>query len=339
MKKVLQTLLVSFFGVFVALLMVEIVFRAAGLFSTPAKKWSDRPEYYFKDQAASTIQDYSYSEEKPGDVFRISVIGDSFSFAPYMQFTDTFAKKLEQMLNLNDTSMKAEVINHGVPAYSTSHEVAVAQKAAKMKSDLVILQITLNDPEIKGHRPSEIRPDQHDPFGELQFTGWQAKVVKHWRSLGYVLTRLHNQKTHNMYRDYFLDLFENKRSWNAFKKSFEDIQKVCADNNMRLVAVIFPLFGLPLDKNYPFYPIHEKLAQYLTDRSVQFVDISKAYDDIPLERLQVIPGVDRHPNEIAHRMAAEEIYQWLVSRSLIPEELTIRDTYSERMGIAGRGKL
>ncbi|MCX6115883.1 MAG: SGNH/GDSL hydrolase family protein, partial [Proteobacteria bacterium] len=69
------------------------------------------------------MQDYPHAVLKPANVFRIAAIGDSFTFAPYMQFTDTFPKKLAQMLSLNPGNRQVEVINYGVPAYSTSHEI------------------------------------------------------------------------------------------------------------------------------------------------------------------------------------------------------------------------
>jgi hypothetical protein len=65
---------------------------------------------------------------------------------------------------------------------------------------------------------------------------------------------------------------------------------------------------------------------------VPVLDLSAMYQGIPLERLQVIPGVDRHPNEIAHRMAAEKIYLWLESQEMIPEQHKIKDKFATRLG-------
>ena len=41
---------------------------------------------------------------------------------------------------------------------------------------------------------------------------------------------------------------------------------------------------------------------------------------IPDERLQIRPGVDGHPNEIAHRIAAESLYAWLEKEQLVLAE-------------------
>jgi hypothetical protein len=88
-----------------------------------------------------------------------------------------------------------------------------------------------------------------------------------------------------------------------------------------------------MDEHYPFYKIHTKVADLMKSLDVPLLDVSEIYKGIPLEHLQVIPGVDRHPNEIAHRMAAEKIYLWLEQQSLIPEEFVIKEKFATRLGI------
>ncbi len=101
-----------------------------------------------------------------------------------------------------------------------------------------------------------------------------------------------------------------------------------------LVAFIFPLFGLPLDDEYPFWGIHNKVSEAMKELSIPHEDLQSIYAGIPLERLQVIPDGDRHPNEIAHRMAAEEMYRWLAEHKYLPEQLLIKLRYKSRHGIA-----
>jgi hypothetical protein len=337
MKTVIQPILVSIFGIIVALVIIEIGFRMFYDFSPRRAQWSDRPDFYFRAEKSSTLQDYYYSPVKPSGTFRIGVAGDSYTFAPYMQFTDTFPKKLEQMLNLNDTPKKAEVINYGVPAYSTSHEVALVERAVNEQADLVLLQVTLNDAELKPYVPTGITADQKDEFGEIVFSPRTEILVSYWKSLGFVLTRLHNQRTHDNYKNYFISLFENKRGWATFTKSVESIQEICKSKNVELAAVIFPLFGVPLDEKYPFRELHEKIGKYFAEHGIKTLDLLKSYENLPIERIQVIPGGDRHGNELIHRIAAEKIYSWLESQNLIPTELKIKYKYSERLGITNKG--
>jgi lysophospholipase L1-like esterase len=332
--KILSIILPPLLGTLFALGIVEVVvrlFTSSGNSSGPG--WNDRPLFYFRSPTVTSMQDYPYRVPKPPQIFRVAAIGDSFTFAPYMQFTDTYVKKLEAMLNLNDGTRSAEVINYGVPAYSTSHEVPVVAKAITEGSDLILLQITLNDPEIKKHTPSGIRENMDDRFGALTMTGPLGTLAQYWKTLGYAMTRLHNTKTHRAYVDYFNDLFENPRTWNPFVESMRKLVATAKDSKKPLVAVVFPLFGIPMTDAYPFYGIHAKVRELMRSLDVPLLDLSQMYQGIPLERLQVIPGVDRHPNEIAHRMAAERIYLWLEEQTMIPANHTISEKFATRLGI------
>ncbi len=323
MKNFLLSALTSLVSAFFCLFLVEITLR---LIPPNTNTWSDRPVFYFRN--TPTMQGHKYEIPKPADIYRIAVIGDSFSFAPFMQYTDTFSAKLEQMLNLN--TGKAEVINYGVPAYSTSHEVGTTKRALSEGADFVLLQITLNDAELKAHRPTGIRENMDDPYAPYappkNFLG-KLKIYN------FVMQRLHNNKTHEAYKKYFLDLYLNPKSYSAFEASMTELVNSVKASQKPIVAVVFPLFGLAMDDKYPFYEIHKKVDDLLTKLNVPHLDLSDIYKGIPLERMQVIPGGDRHPNEIAHRMAAEKIYLWLEENKFLPENLLITEKFATRLGI------
>lgn len=330
----LASLFASTLGLVFSLGVVEIGVRLLVPIRTEkGPGWSDRPRFYFRSPQVPSMQDFPHDPNKPANTFRIATIGDSFTFAPFMQFTDTFPKKLEQMLNVTGATRKAEVINYGVPAYSTSHEIPVVKLALQEGADLIILQITLNDPEIKGHTPTGIRENMPDNFGQLNMTGTLAWVAAHWRTVGFVLTRLHNRQTHQAYTDYFNDLFTNPSTWGQFSRSMRTIVETIRQQDKPVVAIVFPLFGIPMDDKYPFYPLHAKVDEFMKSLGVPVLDVSRIYQGIPLDRLQVIPGVDRHPNEIAHRMAAEEIYLWLEDQRLIPDDFVIKEKFATRLGV------
>lgn len=336
-RSITATVVTSLFGTALALGLLEILVRVA----VPSKGaegpgWSDRPSFYFRSPGAPSMQGYPYNPQKPSGAFRVAVIGDSFTFAPYMQFTDAFPHKLEEMLKVSGASRQVEVINYGVPAYSTTHEVEVAKRAITEGADLIVVQITLNDPEVKHHKPSGITENMQDKFGALKLTGKLDWLARHWKTLGFVLTRLHNTKTHRAYIDYFNDLFENPRSWKPFAASMGEIVTLGRSAKIPVVAVVFPLFGIPMDDRYPFYPLHKKVADLMGSLNTPLLDVSDMYKGIPLDHLQVIPGVDRHPNEIAHRMAAEGIYLWLEGQKLIPPDLIITEKFATRLGVTGQ---
>lgn len=311
-------------GIGAAIGVVEGAFR---LLYQPPVVWNDRPAEYYIPEGATFLTDRDYPAVKAPGTFRIAVVGDSFSFGPYLQYDDTFAKRLERWLNLNRDERPVEVINYGVPRYSTSHEVAVTEKALAAGADLVLLQITLNDPEIKPYRPTSLIVDEETGQSRLE-----SGVYRHWRSLAWVRTRLENAESHRRYVRYFFRLFENRRTWENFRSPLGGIVGRCRKAGVPIVAVVFPLFGHPVNEEYPFRPIHEKVAGLLESLAVPHLDLTDAYRDMPLDRLQVIPIADRHPNEIGHRIAAEQILIWLRGLALLPEGVFPRFVVPNRIG-------
>jgi lysophospholipase L1-like esterase len=332
-QSLITLLLLPVVGIFIALLGAELVVRLFEFFPTKQPTWSDRPKFYFQHELATTLQDYHYPPKTPG-TFRIAVIGDSFSFAPFMQFTDAFPKVLERMLNLNDQAPLVEVVNYGVPAYSTSHEVDVARQAAKEGADLLVLQFTLNDPELKPIRPTGIT--EFTTWGPLVVKGWKKELFGYWHTLKLVAERLHNARTNREYIKHFLNLYTNPRTYSVFADSVRRINRIAHKNKIPLVGVVFPLYGTPLDESYPFFPCHEKIAELLKELNIPMRDLFSIYKGIPLDRLQVIPGEDRHPNEIGHRMAGEAIYDFLAESNFVPKESIIIKKSSQRHNIYPR---
>jgi len=334
-KNILGSLAVLAFSLLLCLIGVEIVFRT--LLSEARMRpvaWDDRPPFYYVPEGAPTLQDRAHAAVKPPQTFRIAVVGDSFAFGPYMQFDDTFSERLERMLNLNQTALKVEVINYGVPRYSTSHEVGTVERAIREQADLILLQITLNDPEIKPYRPTGLIGGVVDRFGGLEF---KEGVLSWWKTGAFVAKRIYNAQSKQRYIQYFADLWEGEKTKQNFLTSYSKIQKLAAAAKTPLAAVVFPLIGLPTDP-YSFTKIHEQIRQYSAERQIPELDLFDAYRGIPVDRLQTIVGKDFHPNEIGHRIAAERLYRFLAEQKLLPAEVLIKHEVPERIGIKLAGE-
>ncbi len=314
-------------GLIIALLMVELLFRAVTYLSKPVK-WTDRPVGYFMPDPSRSLQEKTVIGKKPG-VFRISVVGDSFTFGPNMQLADTFPKKMEGFLNLNSDGTPVEVLNRGHSGYSTVNEVEVVKKTLGESPDLILLEITLNDAE-----PHILSAKERRELFEAPYL--RSPFFRVWSSLGFLLGRLHNNKSRNAYIEYHSKFFFKEETLHAFKAAIHSMHEMCRNKNVPMAVVLFPLFDFPINERYPFQKVHSQIESVVKAEKLPFLDLRAAYQNIPHDRLQVIPGQDSHPNEIAHRIAAERLLAFLIQNKLIPQSNIPRMIYPQRRAHLGR---
>lgn len=277
--------------------------------------WRDRPTAWYLPESSVDNRDFFYPREKPKDVFRIAVVGDSFTYGGSLTFDDSFPKRLERMLNLNIVQKKVEVMNLGVPGYNTLQELYLATKAIKrFNVDMIILEITLNDAELEPFHTT------HAAFYERKKMLDNSKILKHWKSAAFIVNRIHMSMMNQEYKSYHKELFSNPKNWNMFENSLDGIVAICKSNHIGLFTFLFPLFSDPFDSKYPFLEEHKKIKQKFDALGMPFLDLLPEYQGIPPERLQAIPGEDDHPDEIAHRIAADAIYREITKRKMVPED-------------------
>ncbi len=97
-------------------------------------------EYDVSYQISSQgLRDREHSVHKPASVYRILMLGDSFTEGYGVELEQTVAKILERRLNSSVSNRKYEVINAGIAGYSTILEyLLLTKRLTKLDSDLVI---------------------------------------------------------------------------------------------------------------------------------------------------------------------------------------------------------
>ena len=145
-------------SVVAAVLLFEIVLRVVG-FSAPIWYRPDshvggvlRPgvEGWFKGEgrayvriSSAGLRDREHSIEKPEGVYRVAVLGDSFSEAMQVDVKDAFWSVLGDKLTqcAYRPGKKIEVINFGVSGFGTAQEYLMLESVVmRYRPDLVLLQ-------------------------------------------------------------------------------------------------------------------------------------------------------------------------------------------------------
>lgn len=159
-----------------AALLFEVVLRAVG-FSAPVwyrpdpeLGWAlragvegrfDREGHAYVRINSAGLRDREHALDKPANVYRVAVLGDSYAEAMQVERKDAFWARLEDELErcAFRPGKRIEVINFGVSGFGTAQEYAMLETAAmRYAPDLVLLQfmngndVTDNSSALNGER-------------------------------------------------------------------------------------------------------------------------------------------------------------------------------------------
>ncbi len=153
-------------GTIASLGLAELALRAAGVSSrlvyepNPNYGWGLAPNDSFAwntegrtleiETNSKGLRDYEHTYEKPADVTRVLVLGDSFIEALQVELDDSFAGALQSTLNGDSGGVglrrRVEVINAGVSGYGTDNALLFFEhEGYRYQPDLVLLGFYLGN--------------------------------------------------------------------------------------------------------------------------------------------------------------------------------------------------
>lgn len=177
--RLLRLLGLVFASIGIAFLLAEFILRAVG-FSHPTiyttdihtasalypggqGQWRFEGDAWVSINSAGMRDDREYSMNKAKGVYRVAVLGDSFSEALQVDVNKTFWRLIEGHLNACGFARgkRVEVLNFGVGGYSTAQELLTLQhRVAPYRLDFVLLaffsgnDVKDNSKELSGGAPS-----------------------------------------------------------------------------------------------------------------------------------------------------------------------------------------
>lgn len=280
-------------------------FNHAHASGNPHADWDRSPMYY----------DFTGSELAPpeeGSCIRLAVVGDSFAQGAGVQTDDRYAARLERALNTHPGMPHAEVECHALAGTSTYQQKPLLHAALQSHPSVVILGICLNDTE------DWTRPDQLTAWREEWLPakpgGMEAWLAGHSELFTWLRERSGAARMKKGHLHYFERLYQADYSgWKRFAATIPEFKSECSQAGARLVAMIFPLLSDRFDAGaYPFEAQHRSIRRLMAQADVPCLDLLDAFRGKDPMRMSAIPFIDPHPSEIAHRIAAEELLEFLI---------------------------
>jgi hypothetical protein len=245
---------------------------------------------------------------KPPGVKRLLSLGDSFAWGAGIEFDDTYGQRLERHLGPRRHETW-EVVQLALPGMNTVDEASqLYEEGLAYDPDLVVVGYVLNDSEdteaAEARRAREWAEEKREKR-EPRFLERSA-LFRLVGSRPYATVE--NRRRIAGYRSMYAT---SAPGWVAGRKALKLMGSLCTEKGIPLVVVIFPLFANPLDAGYPFTEIHARVSEAASAAGARVVDLRPAYEGLRWDLLVVDGAEDEHPNEIAHRIAADVILKAL----------------------------
>jgi hypothetical protein len=198
-------------------------------------------------------------------------------------------------------------VNLGEPGLNAAQEASrLLSEGFAYGPDVVVVGYVLNDSEdetaAEARRAAdwvEERREEGSRRPSLLDRSALARLVR---------TRIHATLENRRRIEGFRSMYaEGYPGWTAAQRALKAMGGMCRERGVPLVVAIFPLFGNPLDERYPFADAHAKVAQAAGEAGAKVVDLLPSYRGMDWRLLVVAGAEDEHPNEIAHRIAAQAI--------------------------------
>ncbi len=315
LKFISKNIFLLFISITLTLLVAEIFIRIIGyrkkyeLDEKKALQWQYDAK---KTHNSMGFRDYEYSVEKPEGVFRIFVLGDSYSYGQLIKMTETYSKVLEKLLNEKYSPKHFEVINSSFLGLDTERELKrLKNEGLRLSPDMVILGYCLNDPS---HDSGITQWREEEKKEKIKNLFNNERLLKCSDLYWFLKIRVDLLLSIKIFERSFLKLYDkNSKIWKDFEKSFDGICKLTEEKNIPLLVVIFPCF-YQLNKDYPFFKAHLQLRELCNENGVKALDLFDFYKGIPDKSLwakTTIPN-DTHPNSKAHQIAASAIFNEVI---------------------------
>lgn len=281
-----------------------------------SKKWFAlhvQPQKKFLTVNPKTTEGIWYRDDREfpvslrPDQKHVVFFGDSFTFAQGVnEVKDRFSNRVRDVL---ERETNGRVIVSNVADAGTDLRW-IKNLSTKMfenghKIDTMVYVLCLNDIETYHIRHETYYQDlsRHNPqfflFRETYFFNWV-----------YFRLRQFTVPAVNQYYSFVEDYYGGN-PWRLMSAEIEDVHLDCQKSGADFRVVIFP-FLHNLGPSYPFRETHQQIAKFCESKGIQVLDL-EPFLTPSAEKGLTVNRFDAHPNELAHKLAAEAMLKKLLT--------------------------
>jgi lysophospholipase L1-like esterase len=249
---------------------------------------------------AQQFRDRDFGRRRPGRR-RIIVLGDSFTEGQGVRAADVYPRLLERHLEEAEPG-RWEVLNAGrrgadFPALSETFEELLA-----FDPDLVVYALMLNDAVVTdGFRA------RHAFVYDRIARGWGRPPRSLLRMASFVGARLDAWRVEDATVRWYREMYGpyNREGWDETAARILEMDRRMRARGGRLLVAIWPVLA-GLEGDYLFAAAHRMIAELCGRAGIPVHDLLSVLSGRPSATLWV-HAVDRHPNEVAHRLAGKSL--------------------------------
>jgi lysophospholipase L1-like esterase len=268
-------------------------------YTKTSQRWAAR---YVRTNAQGIRDSVSYEAEIPAGKRRVTFLGDSFTEGHGIKhLADRFADRIQR------AHPGWEVHAVAAAGADTGPEFDLLKKLAGYgyQFDQVVLVYCLND-------LSDIVPEWRAVceriYADSDHQGWLVRN-SYFANTIYYRWKARRDPDIAHYYQFLLPAYRGP-PWEQQQRRLKAIRDFVAARGGRLLVVTFPFLHEPLDDTYAFRFVHEELGKFWRDLNVPHLDLLAVYRGESPRNLMV-NRFDAHPNEFAHKLAAEAIGKFI----------------------------
>ena len=266
-----------------------------------ASVYPDNPRGYFEPgnrityvNNAQGFRDEDFTLQTRPGALRVALLGDSLAFGQGVKQQDIAAVLLEPLLT-NRKGCPVEVYNFALGGFNAEQEANQLEKTVwNYRPDLVLVWYSMTDIE----NMADARR-----AGIYNQTPW---LVPRWTRisrlaalLNYRLSQMTNQRFQDFGNTYYDPQDEH---WQELQGLWRQMAQAAQTRKTPLMLAVHPTMGYT--EHYPQLQEAQQVMTGAQEAGMIPVDLLPAFAGYPGQALMVHQS-DQHPNEIAHRLAAE----------------------------------